>query len=131
MHVITECPRCKSDFMYHTTDRFLLRQTTIIDEVGNNEVIDIMICQDCHEKENNSKMKKGKVVKKDNCFYVRTVAEGDHSDEIELVYYPVSLTESNRKNIVEGSNVEFSIEILDYTEVDGLGQSHFLWALIK
>lgn len=48
MHTITEYPRCKMDFMYHSTDRHLFRDITIVDEVGNNEVIDTVICQDCH-----------------------------------------------------------------------------------
>jgi hypothetical protein len=51
MHTITECPRCKMDFMYHSTDTYLDRTVTIVDEVGNNEVIDTVICQDCHEVE--------------------------------------------------------------------------------
>jgi hypothetical protein len=48
MHTITECPRCKMDFMYHSTDTYLDRTITIVDEVGNNEVVDITICQNCH-----------------------------------------------------------------------------------
>lgn len=51
MHIITECPKCNEDFMYHTSDTFLERQTTIVDEFGNNEVIDIVICHECDEKE--------------------------------------------------------------------------------
>ena len=49
MHVITHCPKCKKDFMYHTTDTHLIKQTNIVDEVGNNEIVDIVICQDCDE----------------------------------------------------------------------------------
>ena len=52
MHVITDCPRCEKDFMYHTTDTHLIRQTNLVDEVGNNEIVDIVICQDCYEDEN-------------------------------------------------------------------------------
>ena len=51
MHTITDCPRCKKDFMYHQTDAFLDRTMTIVDEVGNNEVIDVVICQTCHDVE--------------------------------------------------------------------------------
>ncbi len=51
MHTITECPRCKMDFMYHSTDTYLDRTVTIVDEVGNNEVIDTVICQYCHLEE--------------------------------------------------------------------------------
>lgn len=48
MHTITDCPRCKKDFMYHTTDTYLNRVVTVVDEVGNNEIVDIVICQDCY-----------------------------------------------------------------------------------
>ena len=48
MHIINECPRCNKDFMYHTTDTYLSRDITIVDEVGNNEIIEVVICQDCH-----------------------------------------------------------------------------------
>ena len=51
MHVITGCPRCEKDFMYHTTDTHLIRQTNLVDEVGNNEIVDKVICQDCDEAE--------------------------------------------------------------------------------
>lgn len=52
MHVITDCPKCGKDFMYHTTDTHLIRQTTLVDEVGNNEIVDIVVCQECNEAEN-------------------------------------------------------------------------------
>jgi len=51
MHVITVCPKCKKDFMYHTMDIHLIRQTTLVDEVGNNEIVDIVVCQECDEAE--------------------------------------------------------------------------------
>tara|TARA_R110000824_G_scaffold107769_3_gene254330 strand:+ start:682 stop:858 length:177 start_codon:yes stop_codon:yes gene_type:complete len=51
MHVITDCPKCKKDFMYHTTDTHLIKQTTLVDEVGNNEIVDIVVCQECDEVE--------------------------------------------------------------------------------
>lgn len=53
MHTITICPRCGQDFMYHNTDYYLERDITQVDEIGNNEVKTIIICQDCdeHEKE--------------------------------------------------------------------------------
>lgn len=47
MHTITLCPRCNEDFMYHATDVYLKRDITVVDEVGNNEVIETVICQDC------------------------------------------------------------------------------------
>lgn len=51
MHTITECPRCKIDFMYHSTDTYLERDITEVDEVGNNEIKSIVICQSCHDVE--------------------------------------------------------------------------------
>ena len=47
MHTITNCSRCGNDFMYHNSDYHLDRDVTVIDEVGNNEVITTVICQDC------------------------------------------------------------------------------------
>jgi hypothetical protein len=47
MHTIDLCPRCKEDFMYHATDVNLKRDITVVDEVGNNEIIETVICQDC------------------------------------------------------------------------------------
>ena len=38
--------------MYHGTDTHLIRDITIVDEVGTNEVVSTFICQDCHETEN-------------------------------------------------------------------------------
>ena len=51
MHTITDCPRCKDDFMYHTTEVNLARDITVVDEVGNNEIIEVYICQECDSKE--------------------------------------------------------------------------------
>lgn len=51
MFVITDCPKCNIDFMYHASERNLIRVKTIVDEVGNNEVVEIVICQDCDEDE--------------------------------------------------------------------------------
>jgi hypothetical protein len=64
MHTITLCPRCNEDFMYHATDVYLIRDITVVDEVGNNEVIETVICQDCDFKEKwiNKEVK----IKKDN-----------------------------------------------------------------
>ena len=53
MHTITNCPRCKIDFMYHSTDYHLEKDVTIIDEVGNNEIVTIVICHDCENVEKN------------------------------------------------------------------------------
>jgi hypothetical protein len=64
MHTITICSRCKDEFMYHYTEVNLLRNVTVVDEVGNNEVVKTVICQDCDfiEKWLNKEVK----IKKDN-----------------------------------------------------------------
>lgn len=57
MHIITECPRCHKDFMYHTTDYHLKREEPISDqdliseECRDDWETEITICQDCDEKE--------------------------------------------------------------------------------
>ena len=73
---------------------------------------------------------KGKIVKKNNVFYVRTISAGRELDEIELEYYPLSLTESNVE-LVEGKEVEFEVKSVSYTEVEGLGESLIRWAIVK
>lgn len=73
---------------------------------------------------------KGKIVKKNNVFYVRTISVGKELDEIELEYYPLSLTESNVE-LVEGKEVEFEVKSVSYTEVDGLGEDLIKWAIVK
>ena len=73
---------------------------------------------------------KGKIVKKNNVFYVRTISAGKELDEIELEYYPLSLTESNVE-LVEGKTVEFEIKSVSYTEVDGLGEDLIKWSIVK
>lgn len=66
-------------------------------------------------------MKTGKLIHKNNLWFVRTSNTGRELDEIELEYYPLSLTESNVE-LVEGKEVEFDIKSVSYTEVDGLGE---------
>lgn len=73
---------------------------------------------------------KGKIIKKNNVFYVRTISAGKELDEIELKYYPLSLTESNVE-LLEGKEVEFEIKAVSYTEVDGLGEDLISWAIVK
>ena len=74
MHTITDCPRCKKDFMFHSTDQHLIRETSSNMEIiknypiqdntwlsrrWNEEMTDYedlsgeydVICQDCHLKE--------------------------------------------------------------------------------
>ena len=73
---------------------------------------------------------KGKIVKKNNVFYVRTISAGKELDEIELEYYPLSLTESNVE-LVEGKTVEFEIKDISYTDLDGNGQELVKWSIVK
>lgn len=55
MHIITRCAKCNDDFMYHTTDSNLIRNLTFIDEVGNNTIEQVVICQDCDLKDREDK----------------------------------------------------------------------------
>lgn len=73
---------------------------------------------------------KGKIVKKNNVFYVRTISAGKELDEIELEYYPLSLTESNVE-LVEGKEVEFDIKSVSYVDLEGWGQEDVNWAIVK
>ena len=73
---------------------------------------------------------KGKIVKKNNVFYVRTISAGKELDEIELEYYPLSLTESNVE-LVEGKEVEFGIKSVSYTDLEGISSELVEWAIVK
>ena len=73
---------------------------------------------------------KGKIVKKNNVFYVRTISAGRELDEIELEYYPLSLTESNVE-LKHNKTVEFEIKTVSYTDLDGYGQELVKWSIVK
>ena len=73
---------------------------------------------------------KGKIVKKNNVFYVRTISAGKELDEIELEYYPLSLTESNVE-LVEGKEVQFEVKSVSYVDLEGWGQEDVNWAIVK
>ena len=73
---------------------------------------------------------KGKIVKKNNVFYVRTISAGKELDEIELEYYPLSLTESN-VDLVEGKEVQFEVKSVSYTDLEGWGQESVKWSIVK
>ena len=75
-------------------------------------------------------MKTGKLVHKNNLWFVRTSNTGKELDEIELKYYPLSLTESNVK-LVEGKEVQFEIKSVSYTDLDGYGQELVKWSIVK
>ena len=73
---------------------------------------------------------KGKITHKQNNWFVRTISAGKELDEIELEYYPLSLTESNVK-LVEGKEVQFEIKSVSYTDLDGYGQELVKWSIVK
>ena len=73
---------------------------------------------------------KGTIVKKNNVFYVRTISAGKELDEIELEYYPLSLTESNVE-LVEGKEVSFEIKSVSYTDLEGISSELVEWAIVK
>ena len=75
-------------------------------------------------------MKTGKLIHKNNVWFVRTSNTGKELDEIELEYYPLSLTESNVE-LVEGKTVEFEIKDISYTDLDGYGQELVKWSIVK
>ena len=74
-------------------------------------------------------MKTGKLIHKNNLWFVRTSNTGRELDEIELEYYPLSLTESNVE-LVEGKEVQFEVKSVLYTDIDGLGEDKLDWAVI-
>ena len=73
---------------------------------------------------------KGKIVKKDNVFYVRTISAGKELDEIELEYYPLSLTESTVE-LQHNKTVEFEIKSVSYVDLDGVSSELVKWAIVK
>ena len=75
-------------------------------------------------------MKVGRLTHKQNNWFVRTISAGKELDEIELEYYPLSLTESNVE-LVEGKQVEFEIKSVSYVDLEGLGQDLINWGIVK
>ena len=75
-------------------------------------------------------MKVGRLVHKNNLWFVRTSNTGRELDEIELEYYPLSLTESNVE-LVEGKEVEFEVKSVSYTDTDGVSSELVKWAIVK
>ena len=73
---------------------------------------------------------KGKIVKKNNVFYVRTISAGKELDEIELEYYPLSLTESNVE-LQHNKTVEFEIKNVSYVDLDGYGENLIKWSIVN
>ena len=75
-------------------------------------------------------MKTGKLIHKNNLWFVRTSNTGKELDEIELEYYPLSLTESNVE-LVEGKEVEFDIKSVSYVDLDGISSELVKWSIVK
>ena len=75
-------------------------------------------------------MKTGKLTHKQNNWFVRTISAGKELDEIELKYYPLSLTESNVE-LVEGKEVQFEVKSVSYVDLEGLGQELIKWGIVK
>lgn len=75
-------------------------------------------------------MKTGKLMHKNNVWYVRTSNTGRELDEIELEYYPLSLTESNVE-LEHDKTVEFEIKSVSYVDVDGLGENLIRWSIVN
>ena len=73
---------------------------------------------------------KGKLTHKQNNWFVRTISAGKELDEIELKYYPLSLTESSVE-LAEGKEVEFDIKTVSYVDLDGVSSELVKWAIVK
>ena len=75
-------------------------------------------------------MKTGKLVHKNNLWFVRTSNTGRELDEIELEYYPLSLTESTVE-LQYNKTVEFEIKTVSYVDLDGISSEVVNWAVVK
>lgn len=75
-------------------------------------------------------MKTGKLTHKQNNWFVRTISAGRELDEIELEYYPLSLTESNVE-LQHNKTVEFEIKSVSYVDLDGVSSELVKWAIVK
>ena len=73
---------------------------------------------------------RGKITKKQNNWFIRTVEQGRELDEIKFEYYPIAFSESRDIELIEGLEVEFKTEVVDYINEEGLGQEHFIWGII-
>ena len=73
---------------------------------------------------------KGKLTHKQNNWFVRTISAGKELDEIELDYYPLSLTESNVE-LQHNKTVEFEIKTVSYVDLDGYGEELVKWSIVN
>ncbi len=95
MFTITDCPRCGKDFMYHGQDSYLFRNVTTVDEVGNNEIIDVVICQDCDEVERlDNKSYMDKIHKtQEVMLFINPATEEDCDQLLGMGFVPVDIDE--------------------------------------
>lgn len=75
-------------------------------------------------------MKTGKLIHKNHLWFVRTSNTGRELDEIELEYYPLSLTESTVE-LQHNKTVEFEIKSVSYTDLEGISSELVEWAIVK
>lgn len=75
-------------------------------------------------------MKKGTLQHKQNNWFVRSIESGNELDEIKFEYYPLSFSESQKIELVEGLKVEFEIKEVEYADQEGLGIDKISWAVI-
>lgn len=73
---------------------------------------------------------KGRLIHKNNLWFVRTSNTGRELDEIELEYYPLSLTESTVE-LQHNKTVEFEIKSVSYTDLDGYGENLIKWSIVN
>lgn len=73
---------------------------------------------------------KGRLTHKQNNWFVRTISAGKELDEIELEYYPLSLTESNVE-LQHNKTVEFDIKNVSYVDLDGVSSELVKWAIVN
>ena len=73
---------------------------------------------------------RGRLVHRQNNWFVRTISAGKELDEIELKYYPISLTESNIE-LVEGKEIEFEFKTISHIDIEGDGENLINLAVIK
>lgn len=73
---------------------------------------------------------KGRLTHKQNNWFVRAISAGKELDEIELKYYPLSLTESSVE-LVEGKEIEFEVKTISHTDIEGDGENLINLAVIK
>ena len=73
---------------------------------------------------------KGRLTHKQNNWFVRTISAGKELDEIELEYYPLSLTESNVE-LQHNKTVEFEIKTVSYVDLDGYGEELVKWSIVN